>query len=77
MVMEPVMGEGSPGTAITPEFYKNARELCTKHETMLLIDSIQAGFRATGNLSICDYPGFSELDPPEFEVFSKAINSGQ
>jgi len=54
MVMEPVMGEGAPGTAITPEFYKNARELCTQNETMLLIDSIQAGLRTTGKLSICD-----------------------
>lgn len=35
------------------------------------------GIRTTGNLSIVDYPGFEHLPPPDFEVYSKAINGGQ
>lgn len=77
MLMEPVMGEGDPGKAITPEFYKVARFLTKKHNCFLLVDSIQAGFRANGVLSITDYPGFSTLDPPDLETFSKVINAGQ
>lgn len=44
---------------------------------MLLIDSIQAGLRAHGVLSICDYPGFEALEPPDMETYSKALNAGQ
>ncbi len=77
MFMEPVMGEGNPGFALSPEFYNLARELTKKHGTLLFIDSIQAGIRAHGCLSIVDYPGFENLDPPDFETYSKALNGGQ
>jgi Ornithine/acetylornithine aminotransferase len=44
---------------------------------LLLIDSIQAGLRAHGVLSITDYPGFEKLPAPDMETFSKALNGGQ
>jgi len=75
--MEPVMGEGNPGQAITPEFYARARELTREHGSLLLVDSIQAGLRAHGVLSICDYPGFENLEAPDMETYSKAMNGGQ
>lgn len=75
--MEPVMGEGNPGEAVTPEFYRRARELTQEHGTLLLVDSIQAGLRAHGVLSIVDYPGFRDLPPPDMETYSKALNAGQ
>ena len=75
--MEPVMGEGNPGAALDPAFYRRARELATEHGTLLLVDSIQAGLRATGTLSIVDYPGFEGLEAPDLEAWSKALNAGQ
>lgn len=75
--MEPVMGEGNPGEAITPEFYARARALTKAHGCLLLVDSIQAGLRAHGVLSICDYPGFENLEVPDMETYSKALNGGQ
>lgn len=48
--MEPVMGEGNPGVAITREFYDEARRLVDHYRSLLLVDSIQAGFRGTGAL---------------------------
>lgn len=77
MFMEPVMGEGNPGMSITPEFYARARELTRDHGSLLLVDSIQAGLRAHGVLSIIDYPGFEALDAPDMETYSKALNAGQ
>ena len=77
MFLEPVMGEGDPGRALTPEFYKAARSLTEAHGTILLVDSIQAGLRAHGVLSITDYPGFEQLSAPDMETFSKALNAGQ
>lgn len=75
--MEPVMGEGNPGLAIEPEFYSRARELTREHGSMLVVDSIQAGLRAHGVLSVVDYPGFRDLDEPDMESYSKALNAGQ
>ncbi|MDX1647995.1 MAG: aminotransferase class III-fold pyridoxal phosphate-dependent enzyme [Longimicrobiales bacterium] len=75
--MEPVMGEGNPGAAVTPQFYQAARELTTAHGSLLLVDSIQAGIRSTGYLSLVDYPGFEALDEPDMETYSKALNAGQ
>jgi acetylornithine/succinyldiaminopimelate/putrescine aminotransferase len=77
MFLEPVMGEGDPGRAVTPEFYKAARAQTEAHGTLLLIDSIQAGLRAHGVLSFVDYPGFEKLPAPDMETFSKALNAGQ
>jgi acetylornithine/succinyldiaminopimelate/putrescine aminotransferase len=75
--LEPVMGEGNPGLAITPEFYTEARRLTKEHGSLMLVDSIQAGLRAHGVLSIVDYPGFGSLEAPDMETYSKALNAGQ
>jgi len=77
MFLEPVMGEGDPGRAATAEFYAAARELTRAHGSLFMVDSIQAGLRAHGVLSIVDYPGFEKLDPPDMETYSKALNAGQ
>jgi acetylornithine/succinyldiaminopimelate/putrescine aminotransferase len=77
LFLEPVMGEGDPGRAVTPAFYQAARQLTESHDSLLLVDSIQAGLRAHGVLSIIDYPGFEKLAPPDMETFSKALNAGQ
>ena len=74
---EPVMGEGNPGMAITPDFYAEARRLTREHGSLMLVDSIQAGLRAHGVLSVVDYPGFESLDAPDMETYSKALNAGQ
>ncbi len=77
MFLEPVMGEGDPGRSVTPEFYAAARALTQAHGSLFLVDSIQAGLRAHGVLSIVDYPGFEGLDAPDMETYSKALNAGQ
>jgi acetylornithine/succinyldiaminopimelate/putrescine aminotransferase len=74
---EPVMGEGNPGQAIEREFYDAARELTRARGSLLVADSIQAGLRAHGCLSIVDYPGFQDAEPPDMETYSKALNAGQ
>ena len=77
LFLEPVMGEGNPGMAVTPEFYATARRCTREHGSLLLVDSIQAGLRAHGVLSIVDYPGFEGLEAPDMETYSKALNGGQ
>jgi len=77
MFLEPVMGEGDPGRSVPVGFYNLARKLTKEHGALLLVDSIQAGLRATGTLSIVDYPGFEGIEAPDMETFSKALNAGQ
>lgn len=76
-MFEPVQGEGNPGIKIDINFYNSLRKYTKQFSGLLLSDSIQAGFRCTGQLSITNYPGFEDIDPPDFETFSKALNSGQ
>jgi acetylornithine/succinyldiaminopimelate/putrescine aminotransferase len=75
--LEPVMGEGDPGRTLPTDFYAAARELTREHGGLLLVDSIQAGLRAHGVLSVVDYPGFEQLAPPDMETYSKALNAAQ
>jgi acetylornithine/succinyldiaminopimelate/putrescine aminotransferase len=77
MFVEPVMGEGDPGVATTRAFYDAARRLTRAHGSLLIVDSIQAGLRGTGFLSIVDYPGFEDCEVPDMESWSKALNAGQ
>ncbi len=77
MAIEPVQGEGNPGQCVTREFYDEARRLTLEHGSMFLVDSIQAGLRGQGALSIIDYPGFETCEAPDLETWSKALNAGQ
>ena len=77
LAIEPVQGEGAPGVCIDRAFYDEARRLTTEHGSMLIIDSVQAGLRGQGCLSIVDYEGFQDAEAPDMEAWSKAINAGQ
>lgn len=76
-VAEPTQGEGSPGLNMTREYYDLVRRLTKENDSVLLLDSVQAGLRARGSLSLIDAAGFETADPPDMEVWSKAINGGQ
>lgn len=75
--IEPVQGEGNPGQCVSREFYDAARRLTLEHDSMLLVDSIQAGIRGQGTLSVVDYAGFQDCEAPDLETWSKAMNAGQ
>ena len=75
--LEPVMGEGDPGRSVPVEFYTAAREATRAHGSLLLVDSIQAGLRVHGVLSLVDYPGFEGAEAPDMETYSKALNAAQ
>jgi len=77
MAIEPVQGEGNPGQCVSREFYDEARRRTLEHGSLLLVDSIQAGLRGQGTLSIVDYEGFQTAEAPDLETWSKAMNAGQ
>lgn len=75
--MEPVQGEGAPGRAITRAFYDRAVQRARQMGSLVVVDSIQAGLRAHGVLSLIDYPDFRDCEIPDVETWSKALNAGQ
>ena len=77
VAIEPIQGEGNPGLCVSREFYDTARKLTKEYDSMLLVDSIQAGIRGQGCLSVIDYDGFQDAEVPDMETWSKAINAGQ
>ena len=77
LAIEPVQGEGNPGQCVSRSFYDAARRLTLEHDCMLLVDSIQAGIRGQGTLSVVDYAGFQDCEAPDLETWSKAMNAGQ
>jgi acetylornithine/succinyldiaminopimelate/putrescine aminotransferase len=69
MSIEPVQGEGNPGQCIDRDFYDEARRLTNENGSMLIIDSIQAGIRGQGTLSVVDYEGFQDAEAPDLETW--------
>lgn len=47
--IEPVQGEGGVNPA-TPEFMRELRRLCDKHNALLIVDEVQCGLGRTGKL---------------------------
>jgi len=71
VMMEPLQGEGgiiSP----TDEFAKKVRELCTKHNALLIFDEVQTGVGRTGDLYA--YEGLSVV--PDILTTAKALGGG-
>ena len=48
ILLEPIQGEGGVNPA-TPEFLRAVAELCKKHDLLLLLDEVQAGFGRCGD----------------------------
>jgi len=70
-LVEPIQGEG--GINVPPEGYLHqAKELCAKHNVLMIADEIQTGLGRTGALFACDH----ESVKPDLMVLGKALSGG-
>jgi ornithine--oxo-acid transaminase len=70
-LVEPIQGEA--GVRVPPAgFLAKARELCTKHNVLLLADEIQTGFARTGRMFAVDHEGVR----PDMFILGKALGGG-
>lgn len=76
-IVETVMGEGRPATAITPDFYDAVQRRVQEAGGLMIVDSVQSGMRCNGWLSIMQMEGFGGAEPPDVESFAKAVHAGQ
>lgn len=70
-LLEPIQGEA--GVILPPDGYlKTVRELCTKHNVLMIADEIQTGIGRTGRLLACDW----ESVRPDVVILGKALGAG-
>lgn len=71
VVLEPIQGEGGI-TPATPAFMQGLRELCDKHQALLVFDEVQSGMGRSGKL-------FAYMDygiEPDILTTAKALGGG-
>jgi len=70
-IVEPIQGEA--GVVMPPAGYlKQVREICTKHNVLLIADEIQTGLGRTGKMFACDWEGVK----PDAMTLGKALAGG-
>jgi ornithine--oxo-acid transaminase len=71
VLFEPIQGEA--GVLVPPDgFLRGVRELCTKHNVLMLADEIQSGLGRTGETFACDH----ESVVPDMYIMGKALGGG-
>ncbi|MCC8463679.1 bifunctional acetylornithine/succinyldiaminopimelate transaminase [Photorhabdus bodei] len=71
VVLEPVQGEGGV-TPAAPAFIRGLRELCDKHQVLLVFDEVQSGMGRTGKLFSYMYYDVT----PDIITTAKALGNG-
>ena len=70
-LVEPIQGEG--GVIVPPPGYlKAVRQICDRHNVLLMADEIQTGLGRTGSLFACDH----EDVRPDVMIIGKALSGG-
>jgi ornithine--oxo-acid transaminase len=70
-IVEPIQGEA--GIIVPPAGYlKAVRELCTRHNVLMVCDEVQTGLGRTGALLACDH----EAVKPDGLMLGKALGGG-
>lgn len=70
-MVEPIQGEA--GVVVPDDGYlRKARELCTKHNVLLIADEVQTGLGRTGKLLAVDHEGIK----PDMLILGKALSGG-
>jgi acetylornithine aminotransferase len=71
IMLEPIQGEGGVNIA-PPAYFKAVRELCDRHQILLIFDEVQTGLGRTGKLFAHEHFGMT----PDIMTLAKALAGG-
>ncbi|HEX6457085.1 MAG TPA: aspartate aminotransferase family protein [Solirubrobacterales bacterium] len=71
VIVEPIFGSG--GVIVPPpDYLRRLREICTRHEVLLIVDEVITAFGRTGTWFACEHEGIV----PDLITFAKGVTSG-
>ena len=72
LVIEPLV-QGAAGMIVQPPGYlQGVRELCTRHQVIMIADEVAVGFGRTGRMFACEHEGVR----PDIMTLAKGITGG-
>jgi hypothetical protein len=71
-IAEPVVGATLGAVAAAPGYFQRVREICTRHDILLIADEVMCGMGRTGTLHAVEHEGIA----PDIEVIAKGLGAG-
>ena len=71
VLLEPLQGEGGVNVP-PPGYFKKVREICDRHNLLLILDEVQSGCGRTGKLFAYEHEGIE----PDIMTLAKALAGG-
>lgn len=71
-IAEPVVGATMGAVAAAPGYFRRIREICDRHQILLILDEVMCGMGRTGTLHACEQEGVV----PDIEVIAKGLGAG-
>jgi adenosylmethionine-8-amino-7-oxononanoate aminotransferase len=71
-IAEPVVGATLGAVAAVPGYFQRVREICNRHDVLLILDEVMCGMGRTGTLHACEQEGVA----PDIEIIAKGLGAG-
>ncbi len=71
-IAEPVVGATLGAVTAVPGYFQRIREICDRHDVLLILDEVMCGMGRTGTLHACEQEGVA----PDIEVIAKGLGAG-
>jgi adenosylmethionine-8-amino-7-oxononanoate aminotransferase len=71
-IAEPVVGATIGAAAGVPGYFKRIREICDRHDVLLILDEVMCGMGRTGSLFACEQDGIA----PDIVTIAKGLGGG-
>jgi hypothetical protein len=71
-IAEPVVGATMGAVPAAPGYFRRIREICDRHDVLLILDEVMCGMGRCGTLHACEAEGVA----PDLEVVAKGLGAG-